>query len=176
MRINDEFIPAWYVLYTKSRFESVVDQGLQKKQIESFLPKIKTRSKRRDRKIILNTPLFPGYLFVKTDLHPNQHLEILKTAGVVRMIGNKNGPAKVPEETIESLKIMISTDTDITTGSGLKKGDRVMVVSGPFTGVIGRFIQSRGQNRVMVHIEALGQFASVTINKEDVELLPEIFS
>jgi transcriptional antiterminator NusG len=154
----------------------VVDQGLYKKNIESFLPKIKAKSKRKDRKVILNTPLFPGYLFVKTDLHPDEHLEILKTIGVVRLLGNKDGPVPVPQETIESLKIMISTDTDISTGNGMKRGDRVMVLRGAFTGVIGRFMEDKGQHRIVVHIEALGQFASVTISKEDVELLPEIFS
>ena len=174
--IIDEFNPCWYVLYTKSRFESVVDQWLKKKSIESFLPKIKTKSKRRDRRVILNTPLFPGYLFVKTDLHPAEHLNILKTAGVVRMIGNKNGPMPVHQDTIASLKIMISAGTDIKTGRGLKKGDRVMVVHGPFTGIVGRFVHYKGQHRVVVHIEALGQFASVTISEDDVELLPEIFS
>lgn len=172
----DKLIDTWYVLYTKSRFESVVDQGLQKKSIESFLPKIKKKSKRRDRKVILNTPLFPGYLFVKTNLHPTEHLEILKTTGAVHLIGNKDGPVPVPEETIESLKIMISVEDHISTGNRLRKGDRVMVVHGPFTGVIGTFVHYRGKNRVVVHIEALGQYAGVEIDEEDIELLPEIYS
>jgi len=174
--IADKLTRAWYVLYTKSRFENVVDEGLQKRSIESFLPKIKVRSKRRDRKIILNSPLFPGYLFVKTDLHPNEHLEILKTAGVVHLIGNKNGPISVLHETIESLKIIVSVDDHIATGRQLRKGDRVMVVHGHFTGVVGTFIHYRGKSRIVVNIEALGQFAGVEIQEEDVEILPEIFS
>ena len=68
----------WYVLHTKSRFENVVNDGLNKKTIEVFLPKIKVRSKRRDRKLMINVPLFPGYVFVKSDLHPDNHLEIVK--------------------------------------------------------------------------------------------------
>jgi len=60
----------WYVLHTKSRFENVVNDGLGKKSIEVFLPKITVKSKRRDRKAMIRVPLFPGYLFVKTDLAP----------------------------------------------------------------------------------------------------------
>ncbi|MCP4692338.1 MAG: transcriptional antiterminator, partial [Desulfobacterales bacterium] len=82
---NTKLDPAWYVLHTKSRFENVVYDGLLKKTLETFLPRIKTRSRRRDRKMMIQTPLFPGYLFVKTDLHPVRHLEILKTAGAVRL-------------------------------------------------------------------------------------------
>ena len=101
---------SWYVLHTKSRFENVVHEGLFRKSIEVFLPKIKVRSKRRDRKAMIRVPLFPGYLFVKTDLSPNEHIEILRTAGAVRLIGSKDRPVPVPVDTVESLQIMVQTD------------------------------------------------------------------
>ena len=93
---------SWYVLHTKSRFENVVNENLAKKSMEVFLPKVTVRSKRRDRKLLIRVPLFPGYLFVKTDLNPYEHIEIVKTAGAVRLIGSKEGPVSVPQETIES--------------------------------------------------------------------------
>ena len=114
---------AWYALHTKSRFENVVHEGLNKKSLEAFLPKVLVRSKRRDRKVMIRVPLFPGYLFVKTDLNPSEHIEIVKTAGVVRFIGNKDGPISVPDTTIESLKVMVESDQTITTGYRFKKGD-----------------------------------------------------
>jgi len=166
----------WYVLHTKSRFENVVNEGLYKKSLEAFLPKIKVRSKRRDRKLMIQVPLFPGYVFVKSDLHPNEYLEILKTPGVVRVVGNKSGPLPVGDETVESLKIMVSGGREIVTGTRFKKGDKIMVVHGPFAGIIGYFIQYRGQGRVIVNIDALGQFAAANVSEEDIELLPEILS
>jgi transcription elongation factor/antiterminator RfaH len=170
----EELKRAWYVLYTKSHFENIVDEGLRKKSFEVFLPKIKVVSKRKDRKIILNSPLFSGYIFIKTNFLPSEHLEIIKTPGVVRFVGNKQGPVPVKDETIESLKIMVSVGTPVTTGKKLKKGDRVMVISGPFTGIIGDFVRYRGKSRIIVNIDALGQFAGVDIEEEDVERLPEI--
>ena len=165
---------AWYALHTKSRFENVVHEGLIKKSVDVFLPKIRVRSKRRDRKLMIHVPLFPGYVFVKTDLDPNEHIEILKTTGAVRLIGNRGGPVSIADTTIESLKIMVATEQPIATGSRFKKGDRVVVVEGPFAGVIGTFVRYRGQGRVVVHIEALGQYAAVDVSADDVEKLPEI--
>ncbi|MBT8368268.1 MAG: transcriptional antiterminator, partial [Deltaproteobacteria bacterium] len=110
----------WYVVHTKSRHEKVVHDGLAKKSIEVYLPNISVRSKRRDRKVTIRVPLFPGYLFVKTDLHPHNHLEIVKTAGAVRLIGNKQGPLPVADETVDSLKIMVTSDKPVTTGYRLK--------------------------------------------------------
>ena len=166
----------WYVLHTKSRHENVVNDGLVRKSLEVYLPKITVPSKRRDRKKTIRVPLFPGYVFVKTDLHPNTHLEIVKVAGAVRFIGNKQGPLPIPDETVESLKIMVESDYTVTTGNTLKKGDKVMVVNGPLEGVIGTFVRYGGKGRIVVNVEALGQYAGVEVSEEDIEILPKILS
>lgn len=171
---KNPFVPSWYVLHTRSRFENVVNDGLFKKSLDVFLPKHQVPSKRRDRRVVIRVPLFPGYVFVKTDLNPEQHISILKTIGVVRIIGNKDGPLAVPEETIESLKIMVAGDQTVATGKRFRKGDRIIVVNGPFAGVTGYFLRYRGKGRVVVNFEALGQYAGVDVNEEDVEVLPKI--
>lgn len=173
---KDALVRSWYVLHTKSRSENVVNEGLQRKSVEVFLPRIKVKSRRRDRNLMIQVPLFPGYLFVRTSLHPTEHLDILKTAGAVRLIGTRNRPSPVPDDTIESLKIMVSTDHPVITGKSFKKGDRVIVVSGPFTGVTGTVIRYSGKSRVVVNIEALGQYAGVDIQEEDIERLPDLIS
>jgi transcription elongation factor/antiterminator RfaH len=173
---DKKLLPLWYVLHTKSRFENVVNDGLGKKSIEVFLPKVTVRSKRRDRKVMIRVPLFPGYLFVKTDLAPQSHLEIVKTVGAVRLIGSKQGPVPVPAETIDSLKIMVSGDHHVTTGHRLRKGDKVLVLRGPFAGVTGTFTRYGGKGRVIVNIEALGQYAGVEVSEEDIEIVPQILT
>lgn len=164
-----EFKQAWYVAHTKSRFENVATTGLSRKRLSVFLPKIRVRSKRQDRKLMIDVPLFPGYIFVRTDLNPDEHLEILKTTGVVRLVGNKSGPTPVPEECIESLKIMIAQNGVIETGTHFQKGDKVIVTGGPFRGVVGIFVRYQKKERVLVQIEALGQYASVEVDTDDVE-------
>jgi transcription elongation factor/antiterminator RfaH len=168
--------PAWYVLHTRSRFENVVRDGLAKKSVEVFLPKVPVQSRRRDRRLMIRVPLFPGYVFVKSALDPLQHLNILKTIGAVRLIGTKAGPVPVPEETVDSLMIMVAAEEPLTTGERLKRGDRVVVVTGPFAGVIGIFVRYAGKSRVVVNIEALGRYAGVSVNEADVEKLPPILS
>jgi transcription antitermination factor NusG len=144
--------------------------------MEVFQPKITVKSRRRDRHKMIRVPLFPGYIFVRTNLNPYEHVEILKTTGAVRLIGNTRGPVSIADATIDSLKIMVSTDGEVITGTQFKKGDRVMVIRGPFAGVTGIFSSYRGDGRVIVNIEALGQFAAVNVDAADVEKLPEILS
>ncbi|MBW2367259.1 MAG: UpxY family transcription antiterminator [Deltaproteobacteria bacterium] len=172
--MTDQLIRAWYVLHTRSRFENVVNEGLIKKTHEVFLPKILVRSKRRDRKAMIRVPLFPGYLFVRTDLNPYEHLDILKTVGAVRLIGSMEGPVSVADDKIDSLRIMVGTDQPVATGQRFKSGDHVAVVNGPFAGVTGIFVRYKGSGRVIVNIDALGQSAGVDVDQDDVEILPEI--
>ena len=175
--MNDRKLePQWYVLHTKSRHEKVVNDGLLKKSIEVYLPLVTVRSKRKDRRVMIRVPLFPGYIFVKTDLHPNSHLEVVKTAGAVRLIGNNQGPVPVPDQTVNSLQIMVASNHPVTTGNQLKSGDRVMVVYGPFAGVVGTFVRYGSKGRVIVNIEALGQYAGVEVDEEDIEVIPKILS
>jgi transcription elongation factor/antiterminator RfaH len=164
---------AWYVAHTRSRFEQVVFDGLERKSLEAFLPKITAMSKRRDRRKKIRVPLFPGYIFLRSDLSPTERLEIVKTVGVVRLVGNKDGPVPVPDEAIESLKIMVVGDDPVETGTRFRKGDRVMVVEGPFAGVTGTFVRYRGYDRIVVAIEALGQYAAVSVSEDQVEKIPE---
>ncbi|MFP4347472.1 MAG: transcription termination/antitermination protein NusG [Thermodesulfobacteriota bacterium] len=173
---SDDLKRAWYVLHTKSRFENVVNEGLLGKSMEVFLPKITVRSKRKDRKKMIRVPLFPGYVFVRTDLNPYEHVEIVKTTGAVRLVGNAAGPVPVPNTKIESLQIMVSTDKPVATGTAFQEGERVMVVSGPFAGVVGIFSRYQGLDRVIVHVDILGQFAAVEVDTEDIEKLPEILT
>jgi len=174
---TDEVRREWFVVHTRSRFENVVFEGLQKKAFEVFLPKVRVKSRRRDRKLMIRMPIFPGYLFVKTRSNPYEQVEVVKTLGVVRFIGTKHGgPVPVAEETIASLRIMVGADNPIVTGNRLVKGDRVMVTRGPFSGVIGTFVRYRGKGRVMINVDALGQTAGFDIDQEDIEPLPQILA
>ncbi|MBW2611166.1 MAG: UpxY family transcription antiterminator [Deltaproteobacteria bacterium] len=166
----------WYVLHTRSRFENVVNDGLLKKSFKVFLPKVQVKSRRRDRKLMIRVPVFPGYLFVQSDLDPREHIEIVKTIGAVRIVGTKDGPVPVPSQTIESLQILVATDAQIKTGHKLAKGDKVMVVRGIFAGIVGMFTRYRGTGRVIINVDTLGQTAGVEVDEEDIEPVPKLFA
>jgi len=169
---SDKLIYTWYALHTRSRFEDKVHTTLLKKTFQTFLPKVLAKSKRRDRNKMIRVPLFPGYLFVKTNLDPHEHVEILKTTGAVRLIGNSTGAIPVENGKINSLKIMVEASGSVSTERMIQEGEAVMVAKGPFSGVTGLFLRYKGQGRVVVSINALGQSAFVEIEEEDIEYAP----
>ncbi|MCG8633551.1 MAG: UpxY family transcription antiterminator [Desulfobacterales bacterium] len=168
----------WFALLTRSNFEQTVYTKICQKKIDAFLPKMRRPSKRKDRKLMVEFPLFPGYLFVKSTRASADHLQILKTTGAVRLLGNSQGPVPIPESQIASLKLLTSAGQDLITGTivQLEKGDPVMILEGPMAGLKGEFYQYKGQGRVIVKIDLLGQYAGLEVDSDNVEKIPNLLS
>jgi len=107
---------AWYAVHTRSRHEGKAWLGLTHKSINTFLPLIEVWSKRKDRRKRIQLPMFPGYLFVELPVVDNAvRLEILKTHGVVKILGKPRGaePIPVPDEKIDAIKRLIESKVEI---------------------------------------------------------------
>lgn len=162
----------WYALHTRSRFEQKVYNGIHGKSIEVFLPKIQVMSRRKDRRKKILIPLLPGYVFVHTALDPEEYLNILKTVGVVRMVGFKGNPVPARDEEINSLMILNGTDRTVQNRTFMQKGDRVMVMEGPLKGLVGFYLRHKGlSNKVVVSIELLNRSLEVDIEDWALEKL-----
>ncbi len=127
---------------------------------------------------MIEVPLFPGYLFVRSTREPAAQLTILKTTGAVRLLGNTQGPLPIPDFQIKSLQLMTNANMDLITGSSilLQKGDPVMILEGPMAGVRGEFTRHKGRGRVIIKIDLLGQYAGVEMDGENVEKIPDFLS
>jgi transcription antitermination factor NusG len=154
----------WYAIHTRSRFEQKVFDGLRGKSIESFLPKMLVMSRRKDRRKKILVPLLPGYVFVQSDLNNREYLQILKTVGVVRMVGIKGRPAPAKEEEIASLMILDGTDRTVQNRAYMNKGDRIMIMEGPLKGLVGYYLRHKGQSdKVVVSVDLLQRSLEVEI-------------
>ena len=167
-----ENFPLWYIIHIRNRHELKVAGGLTKKNLEIFLPIILERSQCRDRLRMLETPLFPGYLFVHTDLNYSDYYHIIRQDGVVRILGIKGQFTPVPEETIASIRKLINSGQSIFPWSQLKLGKRLRVVNGPLAGAIGVIMRlKKGGRLLVVGVELLGRSICVELADDTVEPL-----
>jgi transcription termination/antitermination protein NusG len=154
----------WYALHTRSRFEQKVYDGISGKSIEAFLPKIQVMSKRKDRRKKILIPLLPGYVFVHFDMNPEVYWDIIKTVGVVRMIGFEGKPVPVKEDEVSALMILNGTDRTVHNRSYMQEGDRVMIMEGPLKGLVGFYLHHKGDSdKVVVSVELLHRSLAVEV-------------
>jgi transcription antitermination factor NusG len=160
----------WYCIHTRSRHEDAVYQRLSDKKMQAFLPKLEVWSRRKDRRKKIQKALFPGYLFVYENLEPRRGLEILKTPGVVKILGNEAGPMPVPEIQIESIKKILDGKAAVSPFPYLKEGQLVRVVDGPLRGCEGFLIKIKEEKeKLVISIDLLRRSVSVEIESSSVE-------
>jgi transcription termination/antitermination protein NusG len=161
---------AWFVLQTRSQHEGRVEQALKRQGLEIFLPRIIVPSRRRDRKILLKSPLFPGYLFILSNLEYPPGPEILKTTGAVRLLGINGKAVPVPQERIESIKAIVENAQPYYPWPYLESGRQVRIAEGPLTGVVGTIIKRQEKKRrLVVSVDLFRRSLAVELEEEAVE-------
>ena len=162
----------WYAVRTRSNYEFKVSYLLNKKSINAFYPTVLKWSRRKDRKIKVARPLFPGYLFVECPASARDWLEIKKIEGVVNLLGTKGSPLPIPAEQIENVKKIVDSGIDPLPHPFLKAGERVVVVDGPLRGAIGifeRFNDKKGT--LVISVDLLGRSLAAEVDNNVVERL-----
>jgi transcriptional antiterminator NusG len=167
---SHDFERKWFALYVKSRSDFVTERELNRKGIVTFLPRVKRPRQWKDRKKLVEFPLFPGYLFFQVVARHEHFLPVVKTKGAVTILSRTPGfPTLVPNSEIESLKAVVANEEIIDIYPHLKEGMHVRVCRGLLTGAEG-VLQSREDHYLlMVNIEILGRSVAVRIFAEDVE-------
>jgi transcription termination/antitermination protein NusG len=95
--------------------------------------------------------MFPGYLFFQHAIDKISYLDVLKTKGVVRILGERwDRLTPVADEEIEALHQVISSELTVLPHPYLREGQRVRIDEGPLAGVEGIFVRSRPNRGLLV--------------------------
>jgi transcription antitermination factor NusG len=137
--------------------------------VPHFLP-LKTEVRQwSDREQKVSVPLFDGYLFVRIDASKESRLRVLKTSGVIGLVGNQTGPVPIPHQQIEAIRTVIDQRLECSVLTVLEEGEHVRVVRGPLTGLEGRLVGSNSTSRLMISIEMIHRSLALKVYRHDVE-------
>lgn len=168
--MRDEFIERnglpWHAIYAKHHHEKKSAAVLSRKGFDVYLPLYSSLRSWRDRKKRVELPLFPGYLFLRSDLA--DRLEILKTPGVFFIVASAGRVCAIPDEDIASMRALTRSPAAIEPHPFLTSGDYVCVHSGPLTGFRGILTRVKNQHRVVLCVDLLRKAVSVEIDIKDV--------
>ena len=93
----------WYAVQTVPRHEKKVSSELAAKDIGCFLPTVSKLRQWSDRKQIIVEPLFAGYVFARLVTDSTARIALLRTSGVVGLVGVRGVGIPIPETEINSI-------------------------------------------------------------------------
>jgi transcriptional antiterminator RfaH len=160
-----QFNGLWWVAHTKSRNEKALAHDLMAKNINYFLPMTWRVHRHSRRTIKALLPLFTGYLFFCGS--ENQRVELLKTNRVANLIEVKDQETLIRE--LVRFEQALRAGAPLTPYKYLRKGQWCRVIAGPLLGLEGIIVQTKGDTRLVLQINLLGQAASVEIDIDMIE-------
>jgi transcription antitermination factor NusG len=162
-----EVLPRWYVACTFSRHEKAIADRLKSKDVETYLPLYWTMRSWGQRRVRLELPLFPGYVFVKMEI--TRKARILAHPGVVRLVGLNGKATPLADDDIDKLRASLSA-CKAEPYPYLSAGRRVRIKSGPLMGVEGTIMRRKGAVRLVVQIDLIQRAVLLELDAVNAQL------
>jgi transcription antitermination factor NusG len=159
----------WYVAYTASHCEKKAAEEIVRRGVECFLPLYRSSRRWSDRRVLLDLPLFPGYIFVRLALQ--DRLQVLQVPHVVHFISFAGSPAVLPDEEVEAIRAALTSKFSPAPHPFLKVGRRVRVVAGPLTGLEGVLVRKKNRLRFVVSIQLIRSAFVMDVDAMDIQPL-----
>lgn len=161
--------PHWYAVHTRSRHEKRVADQLLRKNIDFFLPLYESERRWSDRKMRIELPLFPGYIFVQIPL--KDRLQVLELVGVAKLVSVRGEPVPLDDKEIGILRQGLTAKLKAEPHPYLKVGQKVRVKHGPLSGLEGILIKKKDNLRLIISVDLIMRSVSVEIAAIDVHPL-----
>lgn len=158
----------WHVLHVVANHEKKVAQHLTVRSLEHYLPLYSERSRWSDRSVMLERPLFVGYVFVRCS--PQTRLSAISTPGVIRLLDDPI-TGVVSSEEINLIREGLASGCLLRPYLDLPAGTSVRVRTGVFAGAEGVVSAIRQRCKVVMTLSAVSQSFSLEVDRDDVEVL-----
>jgi|SRR5579872_94923 len=152
----------WHAAYTRHQHEKSVAEGLAGRGVEVFLPVYDAVRRWHDRQKRLTLPLFPCYVFFRSDA--TRRMKVLSTPGVHSIVGFGGQPAVIEKCQIDAIRAAVESRLPMEPHPFLRHGDRIRVKFGPLAGVEGILTRKKGFTRLILSADLLQKSISVEVD------------
>jgi transcription antitermination factor NusG len=164
----DPFLPQWFVLFVRTNQEKTTASRLDHPQIKHFLPCFRSLRQWKDRRVTLDVPLFPGYVFVH--LPHAERMRVLTLPNVLYLVGSGSTPAVVTDEEIAWIGRGLQSGNAVP-HECMNEGQRVVITFGALAGLKGILVRKVNNSRVVVSLDSIGRAFAVEVDLQSVREL-----
>lgn len=160
----------WYVIYVKGGKERSLVNLLNKKNMHAFLPLMEKLHKKHGKYFRVLVPMYPNYIFIKTDLNQNEfNLSLInfmkQYSGVLRQLQmDKEGTSALYPEEVTLLETLMDKSYTVRHSCGLIEGNHITILNGPLCGMESRIIKiDRHKRFAYLKNELLGKPVKISL-------------
>lgn len=127
----------WYILFVQTEKQSQLCSLLEQEGVHAFLPM--TEYYRRDKKGLAEKPMFPGYIFVQSELNQKEFDSLLDSMegrrwGFIRQLKEEGGAALTEEERTFFQWLLDDGGTARMSYGYLNSAGKAVITYGPLIG------------------------------------------
>jgi transcription antitermination factor NusG len=159
--------PRWYAVCTLPRHEKAVERRLIKQVIQTYLPLYWATHIWNHRRVKVELPLFPGYVFVKMLI--TDRIRILAHPGVVRLVGFNGKAAAIPDDEVEMLRASLMY-CKAEPYPFLTTGRQVRIKSGPLAGLEGKVLRRKNKMRLVISLDWIQRAILLELDAAEAQL------
>lgn len=161
----------WYAIHTRSNCERRVSSTLTEIGIENYLPSFPEVHQWKDRKKVVDIPVFPAYLFLRIEDCRETRVKIARTDGVVRILGPGENIEAIPDEQVEGLRFLLKGGAKCMAHPLLREGAWVRVKRGALKNLEGLLVRVKNHTRLVLSIDLLSRSVSTEVDAQDVQYI-----
>ena len=163
MLMSQSLDKKWFIARIKPNSYKSAIQNLERQGFETFLPKMEITQRQKNKFIVKNVYVFPGYMFVCFDPRLITWTKINSTYGVSKVLAFNNKPSEISSDLILELKTRYEINSNTTQMERLQKGDSIKFYAGPFADLIAKVESVDENNRIWVLLEAMGGYQRLNL-------------
>lgn len=160
----------WFAAYTVANHEKRVARQLADRAIRYYLPLYQSVRQWKDRRMRLDRPLFPGYVFV--EMGQQDRLKVIQIPSLVRLVGFGNQPTALPESDVAAIRLCLEQTGKVEPHPVISAGQRVRIVGGALAGMEGIVARKKGVSRLVLCVSLIMRAVAIEVDETDVESIP----
>ena len=161
----------WYLVQIKPKAHVTACQHLKRQGFEVFSPLIIKTAKKNGKFIDITTLLFPGYLFLGTQIEPVPWRTINSTRGISKAVTLDGTYRPIHTQIVEGLKLRCDRSGIIHAIDNISPGERAKIKRGPFSNFICNVDEMADGRRAWVLIDLLKQKTRAKISLDDLSII-----
>ena len=154
--MNQSLDKKWFVAQIKPNSYNSAIQNLERQGFETFLPMTGITQRHKNKFVVKNVYVFPGYMFVCFDPHIISWTKINSTYGVSKILSFNKKPSEISSDLILALQTKYKINSNSKQMEKLQKGDSIKFYTGPFTDLIAKVEGTDEKNRIWILLEGIG--------------------